>query len=89
MIGCDGAKSTVADFLELKPTKVFALCSIRGLTNYPNGHPFAHESVRMRRNNVSVGRIPIDSKLVYWFVAHPWMQAGELLFSYFKAKGSE
>ncbi|XP_074360473.1 monooxygenase 1-like isoform X2 [Apium graveolens] len=78
LIGCDGAKSTVADFLELKPTKLFDLCSIRGLTNYPNCHPFAHDSVRMRRNNVSVGRIPIDSKLVYWFVAHPWMQADNI-----------
>ncbi|KAL1820575.1 hypothetical protein ACET3Z_015444 [Daucus carota] len=79
LIGCDGAKSTVADFLELKPTKLFDLCSIIGLTNYPNGHSFAHESVRMRRNNVSVGRIPIDSNLVYWFVAHPWMQTDNIV----------
>nr|XP_017244075.1 PREDICTED: zeaxanthin epoxidase, chloroplastic-like isoform X2 [Daucus carota subsp. sativus] len=79
LIGCDGAKSTVADFLELKPTKLFDLCSIIGLTNYPNGHSFAHESVRMRINNVSVGRIPIDSNLVYWFVAHPWMQTDNIV----------
>ncbi|XP_074360450.1 monooxygenase 1-like isoform X2 [Apium graveolens] len=78
LIGCDGAKSTVADFLELKPTKLFDLCAIRGLTNYPNGHPFAHEFVRMRRDNVSVGRTPIDSKLVYWYVAHPRMQADNI-----------
>ncbi|KAL8133646.1 hypothetical protein AgCh_008912 [Apium graveolens] len=78
LIGCDGAKSTVADFLELKPTKLFDLCSIRVLTNYPNGHPFAHDFVRMRKNNVLVGRIPVDSRLVYWFVAHPWMQADDM-----------
>nr|XP_017237145.1 PREDICTED: putative oxidoreductase YetM isoform X2 [Daucus carota subsp. sativus]XP_017237146.1 PREDICTED: putative oxidoreductase YetM isoform X2 [Daucus carota subsp. sativus] len=73
LVGCDGAKSVVADFLQLKPTKLAALCSARGVTNYPNGHPFPHEFVRMRRNNTAVGRIPIDSNLVYWFVAHPWV----------------
>lgn len=68
----------VADFLQLNPTKLFALCSARELSNYPNGHSFTHEFVRMRINNTLVGRIPIDSKLVYWFVAHPWVQTGKL-----------
>lgn len=74
LIGCDGANSVVADFLELKPTKLFALCAVRGLTNYTNGHPFTHEFVRMRRDNILVGRIPIDRTLVYWFVAQQWRQ---------------
>ncbi|KAG5520298.1 hypothetical protein RHGRI_033013 [Rhododendron griersonianum] len=67
LIGCDGANSVVANFLELKPTKEFGLCSARGLTNYPNGHAFAHEVVRMRRNDILMGRAPIDDKSVYWF----------------------
>lgn len=74
LVGCDGANSVVADFLQLKPTKLFALCAARGLTNYPDGHPFTQEFVRMRINNTAVGQIPIDSKLVYWFVAHPWVR---------------
>ncbi|KAE9454956.1 hypothetical protein C3L33_13145, partial [Rhododendron williamsianum] len=69
LIGCDGANSVVANFLELKPTKEFGLCSARGLTNYPNGHAFAHEVVRMRRNDILMGRAPIDDKSVYWFTA--------------------
>ncbi|KAH7834252.1 hypothetical protein Vadar_014194 [Vaccinium darrowii] len=68
LIGCDGVNSVVADFLELKPTKEFVTCSVRGLTKYPNGHAFPHEFVRMRRNGVGIGRIPIDDKLVFWFV---------------------
>ncbi|KAI7736365.1 hypothetical protein M8C21_014197, partial [Ambrosia artemisiifolia] len=36
VIGCDGAKSIIADFLNLKPTRMFPSSSIRGLTNYPN-----------------------------------------------------
>ncbi|XP_057469923.1 monooxygenase 1-like isoform X2 [Actinidia eriantha] len=68
LIGCDGAKSVVADFLGIKPTKEFASSAVRGLTNHPNGHGFAHEFVRMRKNNILIGRIPIDDKIVYWFV---------------------
>ncbi|KAI8004647.1 Monooxygenase 1 [Camellia lanceoleosa] len=68
LIGCDGANSVVADFLELKPPKAFPLSAVRGLTKYPSGHAFAHEFVRMRRNNIMVGRVPIDDKSVNWMV---------------------
>ncbi|XP_028069730.1 monooxygenase 1-like, partial [Camellia sinensis] len=68
LIGCDGANSVVADFLELKPPKAFPLSTVRGLTKYPTGHAFAHEFVRMRRNNIMVGRVPIDDKSVNWMV---------------------
>ncbi|KAH7833683.1 hypothetical protein Vadar_008742 [Vaccinium darrowii] len=68
LIGCDGSNSVVANFLELKPIKEFGICSVRGLTNYPNGHPFPHELVRTRGNNIMVGRTPIDDKSMYWFV---------------------
>ncbi|CAL5427483.1 unnamed protein product [Camellia sinensis] len=68
LIGCDGANSVVADFLELKPPKTFPLSAVRGLTKYPSGHAFAHEFVRMRRNNIMVGRVPIDDKSVNWMV---------------------
>ncbi|CAL5357846.1 unnamed protein product [Camellia sinensis] len=68
LIGCDGANSVVVDFLELKPPKAFPLSAVRGLTKYPSGHAFAHEFVRMRRNNIMVGRVPIDDKSVNWMV---------------------
>ncbi|KAH7833406.1 hypothetical protein Vadar_006080 [Vaccinium darrowii] len=68
LIGCDGANSVVANFLELKPTKEHGLSLVRGLTNYPTGRPFSHELVRMRRNSILMGIAPIDDKSVYWFV---------------------
>ncbi|CAK7340073.1 unnamed protein product [Dovyalis caffra] len=68
LIGCDGANSVVADFLELKQKKSFSSCSVRGFTNYPNGHGFAHEFVRIRRGNILSGRVPVDDKLVFWFI---------------------
>ena len=71
LIGCDGSNSVVADFLGIKPTRLFALCAVRGLTSYPNGHVFSPELVRIKRDRVMVGRIPVDNNLVYWFVTVP------------------
>ncbi|KAL2497564.1 monooxygenase 1 [Abeliophyllum distichum] len=79
LIGCDGSRSTVADFIGLKSTKLFAILAVRGLTNYPNGHAFDHEITRMRRDKTLVGRVPITDKLVYWFVAQQWTPSGEKL----------
>ncbi|KAL2520325.1 monooxygenase 1 [Forsythia ovata] len=79
LIGCDGSRSTVADFIGLKSTKLFAILTVRGLTNYPNGHAFDHELTRMRRDKTLVGRVPITDKLVYWFVAQQWTPSGEKL----------
>ncbi|GLT32906.1 hypothetical protein SLA2020_075360 [Shorea laevis] len=64
LIGCDGAHSVVADFLELKPLKLFNLWTIRGLTCYPNCHGLPTKSVRFRGENFTVGRVPMDDKLV-------------------------
>ncbi|KAJ4847349.1 hypothetical protein Tsubulata_010408 [Turnera subulata] len=68
LIGCDGANSVVADFLGLKPTKVFPLCAVRGYANYPHGHGFSTDLVRLRKGNVMSGRVPIDNNLAFWFV---------------------
>ncbi|KAK9073435.1 hypothetical protein SSX86_007759 [Deinandra increscens subsp. villosa] len=67
VIGCDGNNSITADFLNLKPTKMFSLCPVRGLTTYPNGHPYDNEFIRLIKDNIVVARIPIDDNLVYWF----------------------
>lgn len=68
MIGCDGANSVVADFLGLKPPKFFSLSEVRGFTEYPSGHDFNNEFVQVWGENSIIGRIPMDNKLVYWFV---------------------
>ncbi|KAG9143394.1 hypothetical protein Leryth_017774 [Lithospermum erythrorhizon] len=68
LIGCDGSRSIVADFLELTPPKQFEIAAFRGLANYTDGHKLSHEFIRMRRGNAMMGRIPITETLVYWFV---------------------
>ncbi|CAH1442653.1 unnamed protein product [Lactuca virosa] len=80
VIGCDGAKSIVAEFLNLKPTKMFPLRSVRGLSNYPNGHSFEYELYRITKDNNLVGRVPIDNNLVYWFCPQPNVPGDERIW---------
>ncbi|KAI3773687.1 hypothetical protein L1987_48217 [Smallanthus sonchifolius] len=77
IIGCDGCKSIVAKFLNLKPTKMFPLCEVRGLTNYQYGHSFAHDFTSFRKDSILVGRIPIDNNWVYWFCTQPYIAKDE------------
>ncbi|XP_031270757.1 monooxygenase 1-like [Pistacia vera] len=72
LIGCDGANSVVGDFLELKPKKLHSSCAVRGFTYFPNGHGFAHELVRTRRDNTLFGMAPVTDNLACWFVVHQW-----------------
>ncbi|KAK1427522.1 hypothetical protein QVD17_16209 [Tagetes erecta] len=76
VIGCDGGRSIIAEFLNLKPTKMFPLCAVRGLTNYPNGHSY-NEFAYFRKDNILVGRVPIDDKLIYWFCSLPYIAKDE------------
>ncbi|KAF8405637.1 hypothetical protein HHK36_007713 [Tetracentron sinense] len=72
VIGCDGVNSIVAELLRLKPTKLCSTYGVRGFTNYRDGHGLSSEFVRVRRDHLIMGRIPIDDKTVYWFVGRPW-----------------
>ncbi|XP_022861495.1 monooxygenase 1-like [Olea europaea var. sylvestris] len=79
LIGCDGSRSIVAEFLGLKTAKPFSLLAVRGLANYPNGHAYPREFTRMRRGKITVGRSPITDNLVYWFVLQQSTQSDENL----------
>ncbi|XP_031282175.1 monooxygenase 1-like [Pistacia vera] len=72
LIGCDGANSVVADFLELKPKKLHSSCGVRGFTYFPNGHGFAPEFVQTIRDNSMLGLAPVTDNLAFWFVNHQW-----------------
>ncbi|KAL5776026.1 hypothetical protein ACOSP7_008952 [Xanthoceras sorbifolium] len=80
LIGCDGANSVVADFLELKPKKVFSSCAVRGYTNYPNGHGLLPELVRSIRGTTLSGTVPINDNLVFWFVVQKWNRKDSMVW---------
>lgn len=85
LIGCEGASSVVAEFLKIKPKKVFPACAVRALTYYPNSHGFAPEFVRTHGNNAVCGRSIINENLVFWFILLPgYPQDSELESEIFK-----
>lgn len=88
MIGCDGTNSVVADFLDLKPSKLFSLSEVRGFTMYPSGHNFGNQFVQVKGDKCTVGRIPIHNKLVYWFVTQKVMygRGGKFLILLYNTK---
>ncbi|XP_020246381.1 uncharacterized protein LOC109824247 [Asparagus officinalis] len=69
LIGCDGSNSVVAKSLGLEAPRLFQMNAVRGLTNYPNGHIYGNTGFRLIGDQLIFGRIPIDDKLVFWFVA--------------------
>ncbi|KAH7833851.1 hypothetical protein Vadar_010434 [Vaccinium darrowii] len=69
VIGCDGVNSVIVNYLGLKLPKQSPITNVRAFTNYPDGHGLEPEFVTIRKGNLLLGRIPIDDKLVYWFIA--------------------
>ncbi|XP_076918677.1 monooxygenase 1-like [Bidens hawaiensis] len=69
--------STVADFFNLKPIKMFPIYAIRGLTNYPYGQCFGREFTIFRKDVILVGRVPIDNNMIYWFCEQPYIPKDE------------
>ena len=86
MIGCDGIKSVVADFIGVKPSKPFMLSEVRGFTVYPGGHNFGNEFVQVKGDKNTIGRLPVHDNLVYWFVTHQvhGRQGAFFFFSFYK-----
>lgn len=69
LIGCDGSNSILAKSLGLEAPRLSPILGLRGFTNYPNGHIYNGNMVRLRKDRTVFGRIPIDDKQVYWFIA--------------------
>lgn len=83
LIGCDGSNSVISNYIGLKSTRLFSRSAVRGLTVYPNGHGYAPEFLRLRKEKILIGRIPIDEKTVYWFVVLHWNEGGKLPTIYY------
>ncbi|XP_077246706.1 monooxygenase 1-like isoform X3 [Tasmannia lanceolata] len=71
VLGCDGVSSIVAESIGLKPPRISRIIGMRGLTTYPKGHGFSNEFIRMKEKCLLLGIVPIDDKLVYWFISRP------------------
>ncbi|KAF8025124.1 hypothetical protein BT93_F2082 [Corymbia citriodora subsp. variegata] len=68
VIGCDGLHSVVASIVGLNKTGLYSIYVTRGFTRYENGHGLKNEFVVMRTDELQLGWLPVDDRLVYWFV---------------------
>ncbi|KAK9270054.1 hypothetical protein L1049_025627 [Liquidambar formosana] len=80
VIGCDGVNSLIAKFLGMNSTKLFSTCVVRGFRSYQRGHEFENEFLIMSREHIQFGRMPINDKLVYWFVTRKWTTQDLMVF---------
>ncbi|MQM23154.1 hypothetical protein Taro_056217 [Colocasia esculenta] len=69
LIGCDGVNSVVAKSLGMKKPTPSNLWTIRGFTNYPDGHSYGSVFTRLVGGNVTFGLLPIDDNLMHWFIS--------------------
>ncbi|XP_025015446.2 monooxygenase 1 [Ricinus communis] len=72
VIGCDGVHSTTGTFLGLNSPKFSPTCVIRGFTYYQSAHEFGNEFHLVSSKCVQLGIVPVNEKLIYWFVTREW-----------------
>lgn len=76
VVGCDGVNSVVANFLSLGGMKRSSLCVVRGFTNYEDGHGLENEFTVLSKEQVQLGKTPMNDNLVYWFVTRKYTSQG-------------
>ncbi|XP_057841135.1 monooxygenase 1 isoform X2 [Cryptomeria japonica] len=70
VIACDGVNSLLAEsVLGLPRATSSAQCAVRGLSSYPEGHPFPPTRQLHMAEGFLMGIIPVTEKEVYWFIS--------------------
>ncbi|KAI4326007.1 hypothetical protein MLD38_031365 [Melastoma candidum] len=72
LIGCDGTNSVVSRYLGMKPPTFSTTVVMRGLAHYPEGHGYEHVFAVYKKGRVTLGRNPLDDKVVYWEIMQKW-----------------
>ncbi|KAJ0967528.1 hypothetical protein J5N97_024445 [Dioscorea zingiberensis] len=70
LIGCDGVRSVVAQWLGLSAPVSSGRSAVRGLAVFPEGHGFPHGPQQFLGDGKRAGFVPLDDKEVYWFMTH-------------------
>lgn len=79
VIGCDGVNSIVANSLNLNPPKLSHIGTLRCLTNYPDEHNYGDAAIRVMKNRLHLGILPIDKNQVLWFISWPQPPGGNAI----------
>ncbi|XP_071696457.1 monooxygenase 2-like [Rutidosis leptorrhynchoides] len=68
VIGCDGARSSVAKWMGFSEPKYVGYCAFRGLADYPDGQPYESRVNYIYGQGLRAGYVPVSPTKVYWFV---------------------
>ncbi|KAI5058155.1 hypothetical protein GOP47_0026325 [Adiantum capillus-veneris] len=67
-IGCDGAGSVVAKWMNMGEPRYAGYTATRGLAVYPDGHNLSPTAKQILGRGVRAGIVPMDANSAYWFV---------------------
>ncbi|KAF8410384.1 hypothetical protein HHK36_002912 [Tetracentron sinense] len=67
LIGCDGVNSIVAKWLGLQKPAFTGRSTIRGYSEFPDGHGFEPKFLQFFGDGFRNGFLPINSNSIYWF----------------------
>ncbi|XP_077231189.1 monooxygenase 2-like isoform X6 [Tasmannia lanceolata] len=70
LIGCDGVNSVVGKWLGLQKPAFAGRWSVRGLTEFPDGHGFRPEFLQYFGDGIRSGFLPCDENTIYWFFTY-------------------
>lgn len=67
VVGCDGVKPVVAEWLGFKRPASVGRSAIRGYADYKGSHGFEPKSQQFFGKGIRTGFIPCDDQTVYWY----------------------
>ncbi|XP_021765808.1 uncharacterized protein LOC110730320 isoform X1 [Chenopodium quinoa] len=68
VIGCDGIRSQIAQWMGFPEPKYAGHCAIRGLAVYSEGQPHQPRVSYIYGRGVRAGFVPVSPTKVYWFI---------------------
>lgn len=70
VIGCDGIRSQIAQWMGFPEPKYVGHCAIRGLAVYSEGQPHQPRVSYIYGRGVRAGFVPVSPTKVYWFICY-------------------
>lgn len=68
LVGCDGGNSVVAKWMGFSQPRPVGQVTIRGISEYRNGHTFDPVIHQIMGQGTRAGIVPVSQTKVYWFV---------------------
>ena len=78
VIGCDGVRSQIAQWMGFPEPKYSGHCAIRGLAVFNEGQPHQPRVKYIYGRGIRAGFVPVSPTKVYWFICYNRASPGML-----------